>query len=140
MIQKNHNIPVKPVSNNNVIPISFGKATPEEKIIQRQDLVDNAVFFFLCKTTQTKKWEISVISEVREAIGSVLDSRGIMTEDEFYPSFQDKSEDYADTADLDSLPIFIKRAFRETGKMNWDVYLTVCLFLFVFFVLLVVWR
>ena len=56
--------------------------------IERQDFVDNAIFNLineLVPSDKEMKWNIEAIGEVRDAIQSQLVTRGVCTEQEFYP-------------------------------------------------------
>ena len=59
-----------------------------EQQIERQDFVDNAIFNLineLIPSSKEMEWNIEAIGEIRDAIQSQLVTRGICTEQEFYP-------------------------------------------------------
>jgi hypothetical protein len=57
--------------------------------IERQDFVDNQIFELIQKLVSTPKqlkWDIELISAVRETIREqVIDRKKILKEDKFYP-------------------------------------------------------
>ena len=57
---------------------------------ERQDIVDSCIFDLISELVPLYKtsyeWDIEDIAEIREAIKEVVvDKRGLMTEQEFYP-------------------------------------------------------
>ena len=59
-----------------------------EQQIKRQDFVDNAIFELINELFPSDKeveWDIEAIGEIRDAIQSQLVTRGLCTEQEFYP-------------------------------------------------------
>ncbi len=60
--------------------------------IARQDFVDNAIYDLINELIPSDKemeWNIEVISEVRDAIQTMLVGRCICTEQEFYPYIEE---------------------------------------------------
>ena len=63
-----------------------------EQQIERQDFVDNAIFNLineLIPSSKEMEWNIEAIGEIRDAIQSQLVTRGICTEQEFYPYIEE---------------------------------------------------
>jgi hypothetical protein len=141
--QREHTIQPAVVTTNatNVIPFRFGMVSAEDEKLNRQDLVDNAVFDLLVATTPIVDWDISIISSVRDSIAEVLQKNNLISETEFYPSLDEETEEgISDSSsfksDLDSLPLFIGRTFREAGQVDWQTRLTLFLLAFAFFVVM----
>lgn len=56
--------------------------------IKRQDFVDNSIFQLLADVNpsiQTLDWDIEVIGQIRDIINNYFVSKGICTEQDFYP-------------------------------------------------------
>jgi hypothetical protein len=63
-----------------------------DKQIERQDLVDNAIFDLLKTLNPTKKrlkWDIEVIGSVRDIISDYFETSGICKEQKFYPYIEE---------------------------------------------------
>ncbi len=65
-----------------------------EQEIQRQDLVDNAIYTLLQTlnpTTRTIEWNIELIGKVRDAVSDVLvDDLALCSERDFYPFVEER--------------------------------------------------
>lgn len=62
--------------------------TLTSKQIERQDLVDNKIMVLLQDLNPTKQplnWDIEIIGEIRDTIGQYFQSKGLCTEEDFYP-------------------------------------------------------
>ena len=60
--------------------------------IERQDVVDNAIFNLICEVNPSDaelEWNIELIGNVRDAIQSELVKRKICTAQEFYPEMDE---------------------------------------------------
>lgn len=58
------------------------------KQIERQDFVDNKIMALLQDlnpSNQPLTWNIEVIGDIRDTIGLYFQSKGLCTEEEFYP-------------------------------------------------------
>ena len=58
------------------------------KQIERQDFVDNKIMTLLQEvnpTSQSLQWDIEIIGEIRDIISDYFSSKGICSEEDFYP-------------------------------------------------------
>ncbi len=59
-----------------------------QKQMERQDLVDNAIFKLLQNLNPSGKeidWDIDIIAEIRDSVKAWFEDNDIRTEEEFYP-------------------------------------------------------
>ncbi len=60
--------------------------SPEDAQLERQDFVDNAIHALLEELADMViQWDVSLLGAVRDIISDEFESRGIMTEADFYP-------------------------------------------------------
>lgn len=92
---------------------------PELDIEMRQDLVDNAIFELLIDTADLHDWNIEIIGEVRDAVAEILERKGVMTADEYYPEAETSSFEQVreQIAKLDSFGGFIEMAFISLWQL-----------------------
>ena len=66
----------------------------EDQVMERQDSVDNAIHRLLSELAHRPlAWDMSLIGDVRDCIEVAFEKRGIMTTEEFYPSFPEEEGD-----------------------------------------------
>lgn len=102
----------------NVASVTFTAHNISDRITEidvsnTQQLVDNSIFEMLVNTANVSDWDIELIGDVRDAVAEVLERKGVMFADEFYPALIDISDEHFDRSQIATTLGFAKAVKRS---------------------------